>query len=197
MPPPRQSNGLSTEAPSPSTSDALRVARVRSNLVAVAASRPSITGIGRIALILPHISATRASTGRMRSPNARSTSRSRRSSAAAFPASRGLTRSMPFRISRSPKRSGTDPIMRPARRSGRPCPVPRPRACRSGMSEIDFTTRVARPFEVDPAERGEGKQSLEVGRRGFPAGCRLAPHSSPALHTPAEWSGARYSPAWH
>ena len=47
-------NGLSTPAPTPTTSRSLRVTSVRPLVNAVAASRPSMTGMGLTALIRPH-----------------------------------------------------------------------------------------------------------------------------------------------
>src|SRR5205823_12207959 len=78
---PRGVKGLRTIAPSPATLASLRVTRVMRCAFAVAASNPSITGIGRSALMHPHSSVTARSTGRTRSPKAASTSVSQASSA--------------------------------------------------------------------------------------------------------------------
>ena len=47
-------NGLSTVAPRPATSRSLRVTSVRRLTSAVAASNPSMTGMGLMALMRPH-----------------------------------------------------------------------------------------------------------------------------------------------
>ena len=91
--------GFKTEAPNPFTSAALCVTNVRSWTLAVAASKPSITGTGRMPLRRPHSSATAASTGRARSPKAAVILPNHSSSARAWAGSRHLRRSSPFRIS--------------------------------------------------------------------------------------------------
>ena len=62
------SNGFSTSAPKPATSATLRVANVIRCILAVAARSASTVGSGRMALMLPHSSATIWSMGRIRSP---------------------------------------------------------------------------------------------------------------------------------
>jgi hypothetical protein len=52
------SNGFSTSAPKPATSATLRVANVIRCILAVAARSASTVGTGRMALMLPHSSAT-------------------------------------------------------------------------------------------------------------------------------------------
>ena len=62
-------NGFNSAAPSPSTSATFRVTSTRLCTIAVAANRPSITGIGRMAQSRPHLSATTPSTANMRLEN--------------------------------------------------------------------------------------------------------------------------------
>jgi hypothetical protein len=80
-------------------SRSLRVTSVRPLVTAVAASRPSTTGIGLIALMRPHWSETALSMPRTRPSNPASTCRSQFSSAAALCGSRGRASSIPLRIS--------------------------------------------------------------------------------------------------
>ena len=92
-------NGLSTIAPRPAMSRSLAVTSVRPLVTAVAASKPSMTGIGLTALIRPHWSETALSMPKTRPSNAASTCRSHRSSAAALSGSPGRASSTPLRIS--------------------------------------------------------------------------------------------------
>src|SRR5207253_9932429 len=70
--------------PRPAMSRSLRVTRVRAGVIAVAAGRPSMAGIGPMALMRPQWSETALSMPSTRPPNAASTCRSHRSSAAAL-----------------------------------------------------------------------------------------------------------------
>ncbi len=83
-------------APRPAMSRSLRVTSVNPLVTAVAASRPSMTGIGLIALMRPHWSETALSIPRTRPSNPASTCRSQRSSAAALSGPRGRASSTPL-----------------------------------------------------------------------------------------------------
>ena len=80
-------------------SRSLAVTSVRPLVTAVAASKPSMTGIGLTALMRPHWSETALSIPNTRPSNAASTCRSHRSSAAALSGSLGRASSTPLRIS--------------------------------------------------------------------------------------------------
>ena len=96
---PDGSKGLRTRTPRPATSVALRVTSTKPCTLAVAARSASTTGTERMAEIRPQLSATAASIPSMRGPNACIIACSHASSARALSGSRIRTASTPFLIS--------------------------------------------------------------------------------------------------
>ncbi len=171
---PLASNGLNTAAPRLRTSEALRVANVRACILAVAASRPSTTATGRMVLIATQMWATRASAGRVRSPNDRSTSRNQRSRATARWPSRGRASSIPLLISpvtstlRNRSESSKPAYQAATAASQRP---PLHSSETTFVSISNIRDRFHRPDRAAVRSRSAradgGKQALEIGRRGF------------------------------
>lgn len=95
----RAENGLRTVTPARARSATFRVTTVRPWTMAVAAISPSMAGSGSGIPSLPHASATRSSTGRMRAPSLARSLSSHSISAAACSASARRLSSMPRRIS--------------------------------------------------------------------------------------------------
>ena len=93
------SKGLRIGTPRPLTSAAFRVTSTKPCTFAVAARSASTTGTERMAEIRPQLSATAASIPSMRGPNASTIACSHTSSARALSGSRARTASTPFLIS--------------------------------------------------------------------------------------------------